>query len=104
MYLRWDGTRPLADREMLATLYEVSIRTVRRYCTPVIYEPRRRPAGAGPPPVRPGTALYDALTAAQDLEHVAPRPGRTVAALSYRFNRATMPRPTSSRGDHADRP
>jgi hypothetical protein len=97
MYLRWDGNRPLADREMLATLYEVSVRTVRRYCTPAAYEPRRRPAGAGPAPVRPGTALYDALAAAQDLEHVAPRPGRTVAALSYRFNRGSTPRPSTGR-------
>lgn len=97
MYLRWDGNRPLADREMLATLYEVSTRTVRRYCTPVTYEPRRRSPAAGPPPVRPGTALYDALAAAQDLEDVAPRPGRTVAALSYRFNRATQSRPTTQR-------
>lgn len=95
MYLRWDGARPLADREMVAALYEVSQRSVRRYCAPATYQPRTLQPGRLPPPVRGGTALYDALTAAADLEGIAPRPARTVAALNYRFNRAGQQRPTS---------
>lgn len=82
MYLRWDGNRPLADREMVAALYEVSERTVRRHCRPTLHEPRAgQPRGTG------GLALYDALAAAAMLADVAPRPARTVAALAWRINR-----------------
>jgi hypothetical protein len=81
MILTWEGDRALADVEMLARLYEVSERTVRRRCRPVRHEPRTgRPRGAG------GRALYDALAAGEQLADVAPRPERTMAALRYRAN------------------
>ncbi len=72
----WEGDTPLGDAATIATLYEVSVRTVRRYCTPA----RRMP------PAGPGTvqALYDAVAAADALARVAPRPERTVAALRAR--------------------
>lgn len=83
MLLRWDGDRPLADRQAIASLYEVSERTVRRRCQPVRYEPRVGQArGEG------GVALYDAFAAAQSLADVAPRPARTAAALAARFRPA----------------
>lgn len=81
MYLRWEGETPLADREMIATLYEVSVRTVRRHCQPASYEPRR-----GHPPGQGGIALYDALAAGDQLAGVAPRPQRTLTALRWRIN------------------
>lgn len=80
MYLVWDGDRPLGDVEMIAALFEVSARTVRRHCHPVKYRPRK-----GLPPGEGGAALFDAFDAAGLLTGVAPRPQRTVAALSYRF-------------------
>lgn len=65
MYLEWDRGRPLADRQMIAHLYEVSERTVRRRCTPVEHKPRRGRSdgrhGGG------GMALYDAQACADDL-------------------------------------
>jgi hypothetical protein len=77
--LTWDGERPLADADMLASLYEVSPRTVRRHCTPARYLPRvGLPRGVG------GTALYDAIAAGDALAGIAPRPERTLAALRYR--------------------
>jgi hypothetical protein len=80
MYLRWEDGRPLADRETIAALYEVSPRTVRRHCRPVGHEPRTgRVRGVG------GLALYDAFAAAEQLAEVAPRPSRTVAALRERY-------------------
>jgi hypothetical protein len=81
MILRWEGDTPLGDAQAVATLYEVSIRTVRRHCTPA-----RRCPPAGPGSVQ---ALYDAFLAADDLEGVAPRPKRTAAAL--RASRAAEP-------------
>jgi hypothetical protein len=76
MYLRWEGDRPLADRELLAKIYEVSERTIRRHCTPALREPRTgRPRGEG------GRVLYDAYAAATALADVAPRPARTLRAL-----------------------
>jgi hypothetical protein len=83
MRLRWDGDRPLADRAMVAALYEVSERTVRRHCTPVDRDPRAgQPRGAG-------VAWYDAFAAGDALADVAPRPAqaRTLAALTYRRTR-----------------
>ncbi len=82
MYLVWDNDRPLADREMLAALYHVSERTIRRHCHPISYRPR-----LGNPPGEGGAALYDAFDAAGLLAGIAPRPERTVAALSYRFRK-----------------
>jgi hypothetical protein len=79
--LRWDGDRPMADREMVAALYEVSERSVRRHCTPVEYGDR---GGAAR-----GTAWYDAFAAGEQLTEVAPRPAqsRTMSALTYRRDR-----------------
>jgi hypothetical protein len=80
MFLRWDGDRPLADRELVAALYEVSTRTVRRHCRPVAHEPRAgRPRGAG------GIALYDAFAVGERLAAVTSRPARTTAALHERL-------------------
>lgn len=76
--LEWDGDRPLADVDMLATLYEVSTRTVRRHCTPVRYTSRAGGGRGG------GRALYDAFAAGAALAGVAPRPERTLTALRYR--------------------
>jgi len=76
MLLRWETGRAVADREMLAEIYEVSDRTVRRYCTPVRHEVRRRG----------GIALYDVLDAGVHLQGVAPRPARTAALAIYRMN------------------
>jgi hypothetical protein len=81
MLLRWENRRAVADREMLATIYEVSDRTVRRYCTPVRHEVRR-----GQPRGRGGIALYDVLDAGAHLQGVAPRPARTAALAIYRMN------------------
>lgn len=83
MYLTWEGDTPLADMEMLARLYEVSERTVRRHCQPVRHEPR-----AGRPRTIGGKALYDAMAAADQLADVAPRPERTAAALRAQRGRA----------------
>lgn len=80
MILIWEDGRPLADGPMIATLYEVSARTVRRHCVPVRYT-RRAGADRGG-----GVALYDAFAAADQLGDVAPRPDRTRAALLHRMN------------------
>ncbi len=79
MILIWENGQPLADGPMIAALYEVSTRTVRRHCTPVRYTPKTSGRGGG-------AALYDALAAAEHLGDVAPRPERTLAALRYRAN------------------
>lgn len=84
MKFRWDGDQALADREMIASLYEVSDRTVRRHCNPVTHSPRHgQPRGEG------GTAWYDAFAAGEALAGVCPRPAqsRTLAELTYRRNR-----------------
>lgn len=79
MLLRWEHGRAVADKEMLAAVYEVSDRTVRRYCTPLRHEARRgKPRGGG-------IALYDVLTAGQHLDGVAPRPARLAAFATYRM-------------------
>ncbi len=82
MFLTWKDDQPLADAEMTATLFEVSERTVRRHCHPTEYRPRK-----GLPPGEGGAALYNVFDAAGLLDGIAPRPERTVAALSYRFRR-----------------
>ncbi len=83
MRLRWTVDNvPLADAEMIAALYEVSTRSVRRHCTPV-----GRAVRAGQPRGEGGVAWYDAFTAAEQLAGVAPRPGATVAALRFRLAR-----------------
>lgn len=60
--VRWRGDRALADREGVAALYEVSQRTVRRYCQPIDYDPETR------------RALYDVLACEELLAGVLPRP------------------------------
>lgn len=73
MVSRWDGTRLYMDRETLADLFGVSVRTVRRHCVPATREPGHR-----------GHALYDALTAADTLQQIAPRPARSRAQTILR--------------------
>ncbi len=65
MIIQWVGNRALADAEAIAHLCKVSIRTVRRYCTPA---ERHDPAG-------PGTvqALYDLQAARAALAGVKSR-------------------------------
>lgn len=79
MILLWEDGCPLADGPMLAALYEVSIRSVRRHCTPVRHTPRKGGERGG------GAALYDAFAAGDQLAGVAPRPERTRAALRVRM-------------------
>lgn len=62
MIVRWRGDRALADREGVAALYEVSQRTVRRYCELVDYDPETR------------RALYDVLACEEPLSAVIGRP------------------------------
>lgn len=79
MYLKWEDGILLADREMIAAVYEVSQRSVRRHCAAVRHDPQAgKPRGVG------GRALYDAQAAADDLHGVAPRPGRSLALLKTR--------------------
>lgn len=66
MIVRWRGDRALADREGVAVLYEVSERTVRRYCSPIDYDAETR------------RALYDVLACEQPLAGVLPRPDARV--------------------------
>lgn len=68
MILRWRGDQPLADREAVAAVYEVSPRSVRRYCTPCDYDPVSR------------RALYDLLACEHVLAGVTGRPNTTVQA------------------------
>lgn len=72
MDLLWDQGRPLADGEALAALFKVSLRTVRRHCTPVQRKPvKGQPRGEG------GKVFYDAITASDILADISPRQGRT---------------------------
>ena len=61
MIIRWRGDRVLADRQSVAELYGVSVRTVRRHCPVVAYDPGT------------GAALVDALAAETHLDGVYPR-------------------------------
>lgn len=76
MIIRWRGDRALADREGVATVYGVSQRTVRRYCTPIDYDGDTR------------RALYDVLACEEPLAGVIPRPAESwstrVARLGMR--------------------
>lgn len=75
--LIWIGDQPYADRKMLATLYAVSERTVRRHCTPTHELPRTgTPRGEGG-----GSVFYNALTAGEALAGITPRV-RAHAALT----------------------
>lgn len=72
MIVKWRGDRALADREGVAAVFEVSQRTVRRYCTPCDFDADSR------------RALYDVLACEQALAQVIPRPARTAAAQARR--------------------
>ncbi len=75
MIVRWRGDRALADREGVAAVYEVSQRTVRRYCTPCDYDSASR------------RALYDVLGCEEKLAAVVGRPETTAAARALRARR-----------------
>ncbi len=85
MMLRWVADQALADAEMIAALYEVSTRTVRRYCRPEKHQPR-----TGLPPGEGGRALYNVVACAAALDGIAPRPERTLAAMRYRAARERL--------------
>lgn len=68
MIVRWRGDRALSDREGVAILYHVSQRSVRRWCTPIDYDPET------------GRALYDVISCEAALSQVLPRPETTAAA------------------------
>lgn len=73
MIIRWRGDRVLADREGVAAVYEVSERTVRRYCQPADFDPGTR------------RALYDVLDCEAPLAEVNARPAMTVQARQARL-------------------
>ena len=58
------------DSRMVAKLYRVSPRSVRRHCTTVGYQD--------------GVAMYDVVTCEEPLKKVVPRPGQTAAAVRVR--------------------
>lgn len=72
MIVRWRGDRALADLEGMAAVYQVSARTVRRYCQPCDFDAVSR------------RALYDVLAAEEALERVIARPDTTVQARARR--------------------
>ncbi len=72
MIVRWRGDQALADRAGVASIYQVSQRTVRRYCQPVDYDRETR------------RALYDVLACEELLAEVIPRPERTADAVARR--------------------
>lgn len=78
MNLAWEGGRAVADREMLAALYEVSERSVRRHCVPLEYTARRGVRWGG-------TVRYDVLAAGEQLAEVASRPARAAVAKRFRL-------------------
>jgi hypothetical protein len=73
--VRWRGDRALGDREAVAHVYQVSQRTVRRYCEPCDYDAGTR------------RALYDVLGCEDALEGVLPRPESTAQARALRSRR-----------------
>lgn len=73
MIVRWRGDVALGDRSVVAALYGVSDRSVRRYCTPIDYDGETR------------RALYDIVAAEEHLDAVLPRPARTAAARRARL-------------------
>lgn len=75
MIVRWRGDRALGDREAVADVYQVSQRTVRRYCQPVDYDRETR------------RALYDVLACEETLAAVVGRPDTTVQARQLRQRR-----------------
>jgi hypothetical protein len=83
--VRWRGDRALADREAVAAVYEVSERTVRRYCQPCDFDTRSR------------RALYDVLGCEETLQAVIPRPESTVQARQARRRRLEAARHLAGR-------
>ena len=80
MIVRWRGDRPLADREGVAAVYQVSQRSVRRYCLPRDYDPESR------------RALYDLLDCEEQLSAVVARPQTTAQARTLRARRLEVAR------------
>ncbi len=74
MIVKWVNGKPYADAPGLAVIYEVSVATVRRYCSAAWHEPRAGAARGG------GVAMYDAFAAADFLAKVVARPDRTLEA------------------------
>jgi hypothetical protein len=72
----------VADKEALAGIYHVSVRTVERHCTPIAHMPKR-----GVPRGQSGAALYDALAAAEQLEQIAPRASASRRRLLHTMER-----------------
>jgi hypothetical protein len=75
MMVRWRGDHALADREGIAAVYGVSVRTVRRWCQPVDYDQVSR------------RALYDVLGCEEQLAEVIARPESTAQARGLRRRR-----------------
>lgn len=86
MIIRWetigDTDIIVGDKHALATIFEVSTRTVQRHCTPIAYLPK-----TGVPRGESGAALYDALAAAAILEGIAPRARTAGQHLRHRMER-----------------
>lgn len=72
MIVRWetfdDADLVVGDKAAVCAIYEVSVRTVERRCTPIYHLPKE-----GLPRGESGAAIYDLLGAADVLEDVAPR-------------------------------
>ena len=79
MHLEWAGETPLADADLLAEVYRVSTRSVRRHC-----EPARRTDASG---AGTGYVLYDAYAAGDSLAGISPRRPRSAAAIRAALER-----------------
>lgn len=84
--VRWRGDRALADREAIAAVYGVSVRTVRRWCQPSDYDAASR------------RALYDVLGCEEQLAGVMARPESTAQARELRRRRWEAARHLSGGG------
>jgi hypothetical protein len=86
MIVRWetigDDDLVVGDKEAVASIYEVSIRTVERHCEPLYRAPKE-----GLPRGESGVAIYDLLAAAAVLEGVAPRSRAAGQTLRHRMER-----------------
>ncbi len=86
MIVRWetfaDEDLVVGDKEAVASIYDVSIRTVERHCTPIYHMPKE-----GVPRGESGAAIYDLLGAAAALEGVAPRARAAGQTLRHRMER-----------------
>lgn len=86
MIIRWetigDTDSIVGDKEAVAAIYTVSLRTVERHCTPLYHLPKE-----GLPRGESGAAIYDLLAAEGDLEGVAARPATAARTLRHRMER-----------------